>query len=190
MTPNWFYWICILVAWQLFFCTCQSLSRDTVISPQEPSILFLVPFLTMEQNRFQRQLHVWENTECCGCDVVTKNWFESYISYSEHKCTDRVSLGLGVWAEVWGAVSTLWTYVKYDVILFSAIDDIHEPSDQLRHERLVRDGLSHAVHRRPPRQLVVWLRHYLTMWQCINIDYGQAPIQELCIIICSILPLL
>ena len=58
---------------------------------------------------------------------------------------------------------------EHDIILLSlyqsvsvcAVEDIHEARDQLGHEALVRNGLGHAVHRRPPRQLVVRLGHDL-----------------------------
>ena len=50
---------------------------------------------------------------------------------------------------------------EYDIILFSAVEDIHEPSDQLGHEALVGNCLGHAVHGRPSRQLLVRLGHDL-----------------------------
>ena len=53
-----------------------------------------------------------------------------------------------------------------------AVNDIQESRAQLLHQRLVRDGLRHAVHRRPARQvslgLLEDLRYFLSEHQIFS----------------------
>ena len=67
-----------------------------------------------------------------------------------------------------------------------AVNDIQEAGAQLLHQRLVRDGLRHAVHRRPARQVSLGLlqnlkyflseiKYFPALWPHRGDGLGQVP---------------